>query len=321
MKILIKPRIHISLISMHDGGYRMNGGVGLSIDEPRGVLNFRASKKFVFTDKRNAPFSDTEQEQLLTVLSDVKKALRFENSLNIDLDGGMLTHFGMGSGTAIRLACIEALLLLNGRKVTKEDLIALSKRGGTSGIGIHTYFSGQFVIDLGVKKSGKLFGPSSKADSHQRPLLLDAINFPNWKIGLCIPSNIVPKTQSEETDFFHRICPISAEESYRTLYHSLYGTYAAVRENDMKSFARSIMEIQSCEWKCLEREEYSRELTRLEERLYQCGAACVGMSSLGPLLYFLAPDDEYLTILDNMVGQDCDLIITNASNSGREIVI
>jgi predicted sugar kinase len=28
------PRVHITLLSMHDGGYRVNGGLGFAIDKP-----------------------------------------------------------------------------------------------------------------------------------------------------------------------------------------------------------------------------------------------------------------------------------------------
>ena len=142
MKIYVKPRIHISLISMHHGGYRKNGGIGLSIDEPKGVLEVSSSDQFIFSDKRRKGLGQAEQNQLLSVLNQAHTLLGLDKRVVIELSGGLLTHAGMGSGTALRLACLEALLLVNGKSVQKEVLVSLSERGGASGIGIHTYFSG-----------------------------------------------------------------------------------------------------------------------------------------------------------------------------------
>lgn len=319
MKISVKPRIHITLISMHSGGYRKNGGIGLSLENPKGLLEFSRSEQFCFNDKRQNALPNDEREQLLGVLRKTQRLLKLDNSISIELSGGLLTHVGMGSGTALRLACLEALLRLNGRSATPNTLVELSQRGGTSGIGIQTYFSGQFVFDLGVKNENDLFSPSSTSHNSQVPLLLQAINFPNWPIGLCIPHNVPSRSQAEEIEFFSRSCPIKSEESYKTLFHSLLGTYASVREGDILTFSQSISAIQQCEWKRLERTQHSSDLMFLEERLYACGAMCVGMSSLGPLLYFLAPEDKSQAIKSLMRESNCNIIFTKASNTGREI--
>lgn len=321
MKIYVKPRIHISLISMHCGGYRKNGGMGFSIEEPKGLLEFSVSDQFTLSDKRKVGLGEAEQIQLFKVLSDVQSSLGLEKSIGIELSGGLHTHVGMGSGTAVRLACLEALLLINGKSTDQDSLIALSRRGGASGIGIQTYFSGQFVFDLGVRNNDDVFTPSSKSHVTQKPLLLDRCDFPSWTVGLCIPSNIPSKTQAEEKEFFAKACPIQAQQSYEALYCCLFGAYAAVKEKDINSFAKSIKDIQSCEWKRLERNEYTGNLFRLEKALYAYGALCVGMSSLGPTLYFLAPEDKHSFITSQMKDEDCAIIFTRGSNSGREVVI
>lgn len=321
MKIHIKPRVHVTLISMHEDGYRKNGGIGFSIEDPKGILTFSASSNFTFTDCRKRPLVEHEIEKLLEILRDARRALGLKNSLNIKIEGGMLTHFGMGSGTAIRLACLEALILLNDKEVTKDRLAELSERGGTSGIGVHTYFSGQFIFDLGIKNTGLPFIPSSEVESPTKPLLLDAIDFPNWKVGLCIPEDVAPKSQQDERKFFSRACPIDSKGSYKALYHSLFGVYSSVKEGDFEQFSYSIKNVQSCEWKRLEREEYNNELFKLEKRLYELGATCVGMSSLGPTLFFFASGKSFLRIEKGMRTESCTLIITSASNSGREITL
>lgn len=320
MKICVKPRIHISLISMHADGPRVNGGIGFALEDPKGILSFNTSDRFALNDRRTTPLTGSELEQLEAVLSETQSSLNLKHNVQVLLEGDMLTHYGMGSGTAIRLACLEALLTLNKRNATKHELIRYSNRGGTSGIGINTYFDGGFVFDLGAKNQQTGLLPSSRVRRPELPLLLDALDMPDWKVGLCIGKTLETKTQQEEADFFERTCPISAHGSYELLYHSLFGVYASLRENDLETFGEAIKQIQQCEWKRKERSEYGEELLKLESKLYQLGANCVGMSSLGPLLFFLALDEVYKRIVNGMQKEDCYIIVTPCSNSGREIV-
>ena len=320
IKILIKPRLHISLISMHADGYRVNGGIGFALEEPKGILKCEVSKTFEFNDTRNLPLSYSELEQIHRTVEETKSSLSLTNNISVSLEGGMLTHFGMGSGTAIRLGCLEALLILNKKVYQTNDLISYSQRGGTSGIGIHTYFSGGFVFDIGIKNQGKEFLPSSRAQNPLPPLVLQRIDMPHWSVGLCLPKTLKKKTQEEEIQFFRKTCPISPQESYKVLYDSLFGTYASLRENDFESFVKSIREIQACAWKDKERSEHGEGLIELERSLYDLGASCVGMSSLGPLLFFFGPNHKIESIKNGMRDEDCDLIFTLASNVGREIV-
>jgi beta-ribofuranosylaminobenzene 5'-phosphate synthase len=306
---------------MHSGGYRVNGGIGFAIDEPKAVLNFEVAEKFEIEDRRLHGFSQSELIQLGAVVSEAKTELNLIQDIKVHLEGGMRTHYGMGSATAIRLAVLEGLLLINKRKINRAELVSLSKRGGTSGIGVNVYFDGGFVFDLGVKSPTTGFRPSSKVQNPKTPLLLSQFEMPNWKVGLCVPKNAKPKTQEEEAEFFENTCPIVSTESYRVLYHCLFGAYAAVRELDIDAFAESINAIQTCEWKMKERHQYRATLLQVEKRLYESGVLAVGMSSLGPLLFFLTHDGEYDRIVAEMQGEDCEIFVSSCSNSGRTIIM
>lgn len=319
MKVLVKPRIHITLISMHTNGYRANGGIGFTLEEPKGILTIDESKSFKFNDKRKFHLTGNEIEQLEKTLNKAKAYFNLRNNISVILEGEIRTHHGMGSGTAIRLGCLEALLALNKIYPERENLISFSNRGGTSGIGINTYFDGGFIFDLGVSQPRKQFLPSSKAHNPSPPLVLQRVDMPDWKIGLCLPKALNTKTQEEEADFFRKACPINSSETYKVLYQSLFGAYASIREGNFKSFGESIIEIQKCEWKLKERLEYGPTLLEIENKLYKLGATSVGMSSLGPLLYFFAKDSAFNTIKAGINKQNCDLWVTSCSNSGRQI--
>ncbi|MGD2092593.1 MAG: beta-ribofuranosylaminobenzene 5'-phosphate synthase [Candidatus Aminicenantes bacterium] len=312
------PRMHITLIGMNRGGYRINGGVGFAIEKPNLSIQVNPSKTFGFRDMRTQMLHSSEIERLSSVVERIKSKFKFTTSIDVLLSGDMLTHYGFGSGTAIRLACLESLFLMNKFKIDINLLVQLSGRGGTSGIGINTYFKGGFIFDIGHENKGKTSQSSSFSEYRKRPaLLLKHLAMPLWDIGICIPSKVKPKSEMEEKLFFESTCPISDNQIYETLYHALYGIHAAILEKNKHTFCKSLINIQMCAWKKSEKMQYGNDLVELENDLYKCGASAVGMSSLGPTLLFLS--DNVFEVIKKMLLKNapCQLIHTQPMNKGR----
>jgi len=319
LRIDVFPRLHLTLLAMHSGEYRINGGIGFAIDAPACELAFSAASDFTIADQRADPFSTNELDRLNSILQAEKDRQGFATSLTVVIGGKMRTHSGFGSGTAISLACLESLHRVNGSAPLPAAFISASGRGGTSGIGIHTYFSGGCVFDLGRPDGDETHAPSSQIRASQPPLVLDRLPMPEWDIGICIPLAIPHKTQDEEQAFFDRTCPLSGGAVYETLYHSLFGLYAAVREADHATYCRALRAVQECAWKKAERMDYGPALVAIEQALYACGADAVGMSSLGPSLFFLA--DDVANVVTRMQGDrpDCECFLTRPVNHGRSL--
>ena len=319
LRIIAISRLHLTLLAMHAGEYRINGGIGFAIEAPACELAFSGAPNFAIDDQRTDPFSVSEQERLTSVLNAEQQRSGFATALAVSISGKMRTHFGFGSGTAIRLACLEALHRLNGSLPAPAELIAASGRGGTSGIGIHTYFSGGCVFDLGRQFENEQHAPSHQVAISRPPLVLDCLPMPEWDIGICIPLAIPHKSEAEEQAFFKRTCPLPAEAVYETSYHALFGLYAAIREADRATFCHALRAIQECAWKKAERLEYGVALLEVERALYECGAEAVGMSSLGPSLFFLANDVTDVISKMQLVRPDCECLLTRPANRGREL--
>lgn len=319
LAVSIHSRLHLTLLAMHAGGYRINGGIGFAIDAPACKLAFFGAPEFAINDQRTDPLSASELGRLTSALNAEQKRRGFTTALVISIDGKMRTHFGFGSGTAIRLACLEALYRLNDSVPTPAELVAASGRGGTSGIGIHTYFSGGCVFDLGRKTENELHAPSHQVAASRHPLVLDHLPMPEWDIGICIPLGISHKSEAEEQAFFQRTCPLPAEAVYETLHHSLFGLYAAIREVDRTTFCQALRAIQECAWKKAERLQYGAALIEIERALYECGAEAVGMTSLGPSLFFLANDVADVIAQMRHTRPDCECLLTRPANYGREL--
>jgi beta-ribofuranosylaminobenzene 5'-phosphate synthase family len=314
------PRVHITLIGMNNDGYRINGSVGFSISVPKIDVYFEMSNNIEVIDERDITFTEQEKARLQQILAETVTTLNFKKKIRCVVKSNALPHYGLGSNTSIYLSCVEALFILNGVKYSHEDIIKFSKRGGTSGIGINTYFEGGFIFDVGIKNEKQSFIPSSIADRKgKEPLVVHRCKLPNWEIGICIHRNILAKSEQEEIEFFQKYCPINKDSVGRILYESIYGVTSSIIEGDYDVFCASVNAIQYTQWKYLERSLYGNLLIELEKKIKLLGADCVGMSSLGPMLFFTGKD---INILVEKIIKDIPGIIcykASFNNQGRII--
>jgi beta-ribofuranosylaminobenzene 5'-phosphate synthase len=305
---------------MNNDGYRINGGIGFSITAPLIICQFKESDIIEIIDERILKLDETEKTKLLQVLYNAQKEYFLKKSIKIVITGNGLPHYGLGSNTAIYLSSIEALMLINNKRYDSKTIKRLSTRGGTSGIGINTYFEGGFVLDIGIKNNNESLKPSSIAIRNGLlPLVIHNCKSPDWKIGICIPKFIKNKSEKEEIDFFESNCPINKSSVEKILYESLFGITSAIIENDYSVFCKSINEIQSMQWKKLERTQYNSKLENLERTIFDLGADCVGMSSLGPTLFFLSENIENIILNLSKIYPETICYFSSLNNQGRII--
>lgn len=320
MKIITFPRFHITLIGMDENGYRINGGIGFSVQNPSLEIQIEPSQNLNILDTRVNPLDESGLLRLSATIDNAIKAYSLKKNITLHISGDVRTHYGFGTGTAIRLAALEGLFLINEHFYTPTKIVELSGRGKTSGIGIHTYFNGGLVFDLGHKQNKQIHLPSSqREDQGELPLLFQQINMPEWKVGICIPQDIESLSESQERKFFEETCPITSQEVFKTLYQVVFGVFSAVLEKDLNTFCDALVSIQNCAWKSAERSLYGDKLLSIEKALYEKGASAVGLSSLGPSLFFFGNDIEKIQTGMNEIDINCNLILTRPSNSGRII--
>src|SRR5579862_8330475 len=58
--IEVHPRLHLGLISMHEGGSRKNGGIGFAIEEPTATVHLESDSTVSVADARPRPLSQDE---------------------------------------------------------------------------------------------------------------------------------------------------------------------------------------------------------------------------------------------------------------------
>ena len=285
------PRIHFSLIGMNRDGYRINGGAGCSIADPIIDCLFEDSENLSIIDLRNNGFTELEKRRLIRLINEIASANNFRKRYKCIISGDVLSHAGFGSNTMIYLSCTEALFIINNAHYDRDTIIDFSNRGGTSGIGINTYFLGGFIFDTGINCSiDNDIRPSCIGKRCQRPLTICHITPPKWEMGIFIPYDIVRKTEEEEINFFKNYPTISQLEVKDILYEIVYGITSSIQEGAFNTFCHAINQLQKTKWKDLEYQLYDSTLKQMACYIHECGATAVGLSSLGPMLYFFGQD-------------------------------
>jgi beta-ribofuranosylaminobenzene 5'-phosphate synthase len=111
--------------------------------------------------------------------------------------------------------------------------------------------------------------------------------------------------------------PISNRSVQSTLYECVYGIVAAALEQNEEVFWSAISRIQELEWKRKEWSLYGQPLKRLKKRIVGWGAKVVGMSSLGPSLFFFGGDIDKIVKNGKDLEPGCSWIDTTIVNQGR----
>ncbi len=322
IRISAPGRIHVNLFDMSETGYRQNGGVGFSINSFDTIFEFEPSNQLKVIDQRQVGYSPSEKTSLLEFLNKLFHDNGYHTKFIIKILSGPPPHSGFGTGTITKLACAEAASLINDAATDAMNLVKSSGRGGTSGVGINTYFKGGISIDLGIKSQGLKFAPSSaRQRPKSTPLQILHFDLPTeWRFGIVLSPNENKISAAEEIAFFNRTCPIQPSSVHESIYHAVSGMACAAIENDYLTFAASIAATQESEWKKAEWTAQSNNINSLRSEIQSRGAECVGLSSLGSTIYFMAKNiEEQIKALGP--SPKLSASVASPNNSGRTLEI
>jgi len=316
-------RIHVSLIDLHGGSGRVDGGIGIALDDPRILLEARQSPvlEVAGCDSRTA-------DRVREIATNVLAGIRAGGSASITVRTMYPSHVGLGSGSQLALATARALCELYGRTMTVKDLAMLVGRGGTSGIGTAAFEDGGFIIDgghrfgPGCEKAG--FAPSSASKGVPPPPVIARHAFPpDWRILLAIPDLPAGASGSHEVDIFRKHCPVPLDEVQALCHEVVMRMLPALVEHDLDRFGSSINAIQNLGFKKVEHRLQPPQIAILLDAMRASGAAGAGMSSFGPALYAIGDTDmreierAAQTCMQEIGGGTT--LITSARNCGAAV--
>lgn len=315
VSITAPSRVHITLVSMTDKLYRRNGGIGFAINGMDVCIKASISKKLNIVLSSSSDHMDERTISSATkLLKDASKKYSLNKSVEICVKKFPPQHSGFGSGTSFKLACLESLFLLNDIKLDKQELCQISSRGGTSGIGVNTYFDGGLVFDVG-RKAGTLL-PSNSCVGFELPLVMKKITMPEWEFGVYKSSKVTPLNYEQEIEFFKDNCRIENSDIYKLTHEIVFKLLPSLIDGNIDEFSESIKEIQDSTWKKSEWRAFDQYYEYIESVL-GADSHCFGLSSLGTACYFLPKDKK--RILEKITAIDPNGYIeyVTVNNSGR----
>ncbi|MFC6835157.1 beta-ribofuranosylaminobenzene 5'-phosphate synthase family protein [Halomarina ordinaria] len=129
-------RLHFGFQNLSLAHERLYGGVGVSLDGPRAVVEAH-------------PAGDVDADPELA--STVERACDVLSvpGARVRLVEGLPRHVGLGSGTQHALAAFAAVARAHDRTATVREAAPALGRGGRSGVGVAAFERGGFVTDAG----------------------------------------------------------------------------------------------------------------------------------------------------------------------------
>jgi len=318
-------RIHVTLIDLHGGSGRVDGGIGITLDEPGVLLEAELAPVLSVCGGDRAV-----QERVSGIVTDVLRKLGAGGSVAITIRSSYPPHVGLGSGTQLALAVARAIAELHGRHLPVKELAKIVGRGGTSGIGTAAFEYGGFIVDgghrFGDEGEKTDFRPSAASRGVSPPPVIARHDFPaDWRILLAIPNVPAGASGSREVDIFRDNCPVPLGEVRQLSHEVLMRMLPGIASRDLDLFGSSINEVQKLGFKKVEIAHQSPQVTGLPEILRNAGAAGAGLSSFGPAVYAIG--DTGMTAIEQAAQSFMNehnggtTRITAARNSGAIVRI
>lgn len=316
IEITAPSRLHMTLIDLNASIGRVDGGIGITLQEP--AMRIRAE------------ISDCDG---IIIRGQSEHAQRMHDSaqkvsdafgtggVSIEIISDYPSHTGLGSGTQASLAAAYAVCALYDIDVSIRRISEIVGRGGTSGIGVAAFEQGGFILDGGHKFSEKGgFKPSAASVAKPAPIIVQR-DFPDWDIVLVLPE-LKGASSSKEVDIFKQVCPIPLHDVQELSHIILMQLLPALIEEDVVAFGDAVNRIQDVGFKKHEVALQHPIIHEIMELSRNAGAYGVGMSSFGPAVYVFCDKSEMMKKvitkkLDESVGGEC--YIVHANNSGAAI--
>lgn len=327
MIIKSPSRLHMSLIDLSGAYGRIDGGIGLTLEDPNFVLFGEPAEKGIQIDFSDKITDKNIIEECTIKINDAANRImdyyNVENGFYFKVKESYMPHSGLGSGTQIGLSTAKIISEYSGNPTDSLKLSTIIGRGGTSGIGTFAFDNGGFIIDAGRSmKEKNSFLPSSASNVHP-PLLLANYDFPeDWEVLIVILNSADAISGNREVNIFQDYCPLPKNEVMEVSHLIFMNIVPFLLEGNLPAFGKGIDKIQRLGFKKVEVDLQTDKVKNLMNRMRELGAYGVGMSSFGPTVYtfFDKTNRHIVDEIRDYVGDDGIVFTTKAQNSGHELI-
>jgi beta-ribofuranosylaminobenzene 5'-phosphate synthase len=311
-------RLHLTLTDLTGSSGRVDGGVGVSLDEPNILLEAERCEDLQAVGE-NA-------DRALAAARAVQEHLNLGGA-RFSIRSGYRMHVGLGGGTQIGIAAGKALCELYHQPLSVREIARIIHRGGTSGIGTAAFETGGFLIDgghsYGPGKDKMSFSPSAACGGVRPASVTMRHDFPrDWKIILALPEVDAGAHGKREVDIFREYCPLPVAEVHELCYQILVRMVPSIVEESLDDFAAAVNRVQEIGFKKIEVMLQHPVVHRLMAEMREAGAACAGLSSFGPAVYAITDTqgrDIEAAAREAMRDVGGEVLVTRARNEGARV--
>lgn len=289
-KVISYPRLHCCLFDLGNATPRKDGGAGFTVSGLPAIIEARPSQQMGVS--YSAAIDRSARNAISTAMLRLVR-MKPKAAARLDILQIPPQHIGLGSKTTVILGVLKALDLACDLELTQQQLQVLSGRGGTSGIGVNTFFTGGFVVDGGHdSRRHKGLIPSRFRHNFEIPPVVYRCNIPeNWCFTLLLAPGLKMQGASEY-EFFQKNTPIHSGQVLRTIALAYHGLVPAVRTSDLRLLRETLDSLHKIGFKHRELIGQSAMVRTLFCVLRQRRDCAVGLSSMGPLVYAVAEVDN-----------------------------
>lgn len=318
IRIRTGARLHLGLLSLPDAAAsepwgRQFGGAGLMIEEPAVQIEVAAADEWCATGPNRERALEVATQAALAVPEERRRPLR------ISVEQCPFEHIGLGVGTQLTMAVAMGVRAKLGDHPDPMALAVEVGRGFRSGLGVHGFAAGGFLVDGGK-------GPKTNI----APLVCRHDFADDWRILLATPQNQRGLAGAAERTAFAELARESAStfEIEALCRLVLLGLVPALIERDVRAFGEACFEFNrraGLLFKASQGGEYrSAEAADLVAWLRHFGVRGVGQSSWGPTIFAIDDADRLQSaerhLRERFGAGLLDMRITAARNRGWERV-
>jgi len=311
-------RIHLTLTDLSGQSARVDGGVGIALDEPCLVLEGEKAAELT-AEGENA-------DRAMIAASKVRERFGLGGA-RLTVRGSYRMHVGLGGGTQLSIAAGKALCELYGKEASVREIAQIVSRGGTSGIGTAAFEGGGFIVDgghsFGPGKDKADFRPTSACQGIAPPKVVARHDFPeDWRVVLAVPNIAKGAHGQQEAEIFKEYCPVPAADVHELCYQILVRMVPSLLEEDLDEFGSAVNRVQELGFKRIEVMLQDPLIRSLMAEMRNAGAAAAGLSSFGPTVYAITDTsgrDIEAAAAQVMQEVGGEVIVSRARNEGARV--
>ena len=290
VQISVATRLHCGLIDLGFATRRIFGGFGIGLEEPRSELSWISGEgNGIAVESRVA----LETRTKATITRALERLVGQSRSIcgRVIVERVAPQHVGLGVTTSLVLGALHVVNMSENLGRDTEDIKSLSGRGGTSGVGLSTFFQGGLVVDAGRPRVDNVeFVPSGVGDARTQATHVMAIPFPvDWSALLLLPRGR-RWHGADEVGFFRKQTPIPNSEILEVMGIVYHSVVPSILEEDIIELQCGLHALNRVGFKSREVVSQGQPVSALLDRL-AAARVPAGMSSMGPLVYAIGPDN------------------------------